>query len=160
VMQSSPHFACVNDGCCSTCRRQPPFVSMSDSIFANSCFSSLAKLSIFSMQVLFNRICVFAGSGTARVAQATSTCFWECVGGLWWLWQACSQSVLCHQRGVRGRSGDIWVARRDISFFHVAIPAGLLSMGMRSSASVLSLGFAVAMSLSIVDYLRRTSTEC
>ena len=48
VMQSSPHFACANDGCCSTCRRQPPFVSMSHSIFANSCFSSLAKLSIFS----------------------------------------------------------------------------------------------------------------
>jgi hypothetical protein len=68
-----------------------------------------------------------------------------------------SQSVLCHRRGVRGRviSVNIWVARRDISFFHVAIPAGLLSMGMRSSASVLGLGFAVAMSLSWIIYGER-----
>jgi hypothetical protein len=72
------------------------------------------------LQVLLNRIGVFAGSGTARVAQATSTCFWECVGGLGRLWQAVNPCCAIE---------------------------GLLSIGRRSSASVLSLGF-VAMLLS------------
>jgi hypothetical protein len=57
-----------------------------------------------------------------------------------------SQSVrtccAIEDRGVRGRVISGLQGGRDISFFHVAIPAGLLSMGMRSSASevLLSLG--------------------